>query len=395
MKKAQEIKKDFYWVGAIDWNLRDFHGYSTEKGSTYNSFLLMDEKVTLFDTVKAPFSNELLERISDIVDPSKIDYIVINHVEMDHSGSLPLVIDKIKPEKIFCSAKGKKAIENHFDLKNLPIHVVKSGDTINVGKKNIEFLETPMLHWPDSMFTYIKEDKILISSDAFGQHFATSKRFDDEVDLTELTFQAAKYYANILLPYSPLIVKLLKAVTDMGLEIDMIAPDHGLIWRKNISKIIDLYSKWGSGSNIKKKAVLFYDTMWNSTQMLMREVSEGLISKGIETIFMKLGDTDRSDVMTEILDAKAIVVGSATLNNEMLPRVADMLTYMKGLKTSGRIGFAVNSYGWNKKVLEKLNEEMKASKVDLISEGISVNYRPTKEDLNLAFKMGQDLAKNL
>lgn len=394
MNKAYQIKKDIYWVGAIDWNLRDFHGYSTEKGSTYNSYLLLDEKTTLFDTVKASFSDEMFERISNVVDPAKIKYIVVDHVEMDHSGSLPDAIDRIKPEKIICSAKGKDAMLAHFHRPDWPYHVVKTGDVVSLGKRSIKFIETPMLHWPDSMLSYIPEEKLLISNDVFGQHWATSKRFDVDVDHAELMYQSAKYYANIIMPYSPLVQKLLKAVTDMKLEIDMIAPDHGLIWTQKIADIIKAYSDWSS-PKLEKKAVIFYDTMWKSTEKMCLSVAEGLISKGVDTKVMKLGESHRSDIMTEILNAKAIIVGSATINNEMLPRVCDMLCYMKGLKPVERVGAAVGSYGWNPGVLKKLNTELEASGIKVVDDGIGVKYVPTHEDLEKCFSLGIKISEVL
>ena len=204
-----ELAKGIYWVGAIDWDVRDFHGYSTYKGTTYNSFLIVDKKVTLFDTVKRSHMDELLRNIRAIIDPAKIDYLVVNHVEMDHSGCLPEMMDIIKPEKLFCSPMGQKAIVDHFHREDWPYEVVKTGTEVSLGKRTIQFLETRMLHWPDSMFSYIKEDGILFSSDAFGQHYATSERFDDEVDLSEVMHESAKYYANILYLYAPLIKKLL------------------------------------------------------------------------------------------------------------------------------------------------------------------------------------------
>jgi len=394
VNKAYQIKKDIYWVGAIDWNLRDFHGYSTEKGSTYNSYLLLDEKTTLFDTVKASFSDEMFERISNVVDPAKIKYIVVDHVEMDHSGSLPDAIDRIKPEKIICSAKGKDAMLAHFHRPDWPYHVVKTGDVVSLGKRSIKFIETPMLHWPDSMLSYIPEEKLLISNDVFGQHWATSKRFDVDVDHAELMYQSAKYYANIIMPYSPLVQKLLKAVTDMKLEIDMIAPDHGLIWTQKIADIIKAYSDWSS-PKLEKKAVIFYDTMWKSTEKMCLSVAEGLISKGVDTKVMKLGESHRSDIMTEILNAKAIIVGSATINNEMLPRVCDMLCYMKGLKPVERVGAAVGSYGWNPGVLKKLNTELEASGIKVVDDGIGVKYVPTHEDLEKCFSLGIKISEVL
>lgn len=394
MNKARQIKKDIYWVGAIDWNLRDFHGYSTEKGSTYNAYLLLDEKITLFDTVKAPFCDEMFDRISNIVDPSKIKYIVVNHVEMDHTGSLPVAIERIKPEKIICSAKGKEALLAHFHRPDWPYHVAKTGDVVNLGKRNINFVETPMLHWPDSMLSYIPEEKLLISNDIFGQHWATSERFDVEVDHSELMHQAAKYYANIIMPYSPLVQKLLKTVADMKLDIDMIAPDHGLIWTQKLGDIIKAYFEW-STPKLEKKAVIFYDTMWKSTEKMCAQVAEGLISKGVDVKVMKLDESHRSDIITEILTAKAVVVGSSTINNEMLPRVCDMLCYMKGLKPTGRIGAAVGSYGWGQVVVKKLNTELEAAGIKVIDDGINIKYVPTSEDLEKCFKLGTKIAEGL
>ncbi|HEC30973.1 MAG TPA: FprA family A-type flavoprotein, partial [Deltaproteobacteria bacterium] len=318
-----EIKKDIYWVGAIDWDIRDFHGYSTYKGSTYNSYLILDEKVTLFDTVKKYLKSDLMHNIRKVIDPAKIDYVVINHVEMDHTGCLPEVLDIIKPEKVFCSTMGKKNLLDHFHREDWPYEVVKSGDSISLGKRAVQFLETRMLHWPDSMFSYIPEEKLLISSDAFGQHWATSERFDDEVNFSELIQHSAKYYANILLLYSPLVQKLLASVKDMGIEIDMIAPDHGLIWRKNVGAILDAYDRW-SKHEAKRKAIVVYDTMWHSTEMMAKAIVDGLISEGISTQLIDLKVTHRSDVVTEALDAKALVFGSSTLNNGILPAMADV-----------------------------------------------------------------------
>ncbi len=394
MYKSYKVADNFYWVGAIDWNLRDFHGYTTEKGSSYNAFLLMDEKTTLFDTVKSHFAEEMLERIKDIIEPSKIDYIVVNHVEMDHSGALAKVVDIIKPEKIICSLKGKEAMISHFKRTDWPYHVVKTGDKITLGKNSITFIETPMLHWPDSMFSYINEQKILVSSDAFGQHWGTSERFDDEVEFGELMFQAGKYFGNILMPYSNLIQKLLKDVTALGIKIDLIAPDHGLMWRKNIPAIIKAYDDW-SKPTLKNKAVVVFDTMWKSTELMAGQVAEGLMSKGVTVKLMKLGENDRSDVMTEILDSKIVVLGSSTLNNEMLPRVADMSTYMKGLRPVNRIGACINSYGWNPNVIKKMNAELEAGGIKVADDGIAVKYVPEKTDLEKCFELGVKLSKSV
>jgi flavorubredoxin len=252
-----ELAPGVYSVGAIDWDVRDFHGYSTYRGTTYNAFLIIDEKITLVDTVKRTHLDQLLRNIKKIVDPEKIDYLIVNHVEMDHSGSLPEVMALVKPEKLFCSPMGQKAIIEHFHRPDWPYEVVKSGMEVSLGKRTIHFLETRMLHWPDSMFSYLKEDGILFSSDAFGQHFASSERFDDQVDLSVVMQESAKYYANILYPYSPLIRKLLAAVAEMNLDIRMIAPDHGVVWRSQQNKILEAYATWSSNAAAKRS--------WSST----------------------------------------------------------------------------------------------------------------------------------
>ncbi|MBU0485233.1 MAG: flavodoxin domain-containing protein [Proteobacteria bacterium] len=390
---AIEIKENVYWVGAIDWDIRDFHGYSTKKGTTYNAYLVKDEKIALFDTVKKENYSELLHNIHQVTDPAKIDYIIVNHVEMDHSGSLPKIIDLCKPEKIFCSKMGKKALLEHFHREDWPLVEVNSGDSISLGKKTVNFLETRMLHWPDSMFSYIPEDKLLISSDAFGQHWATSERFNDEVYEPELMSHAAKYYANILLIFSPIVQKLLASVQEMGLEIDMIAPDHGLIWRKSPEKIIAAYDGW-SRQETRDKAVIVFDTMWKSTEKMANAICQGLISEGISVIMMNTHVNHRSDVISEILDAKAIILGSPTLNNGILPMMADIVTYMKGLRPRGRIGAAFGSYGWSGEAVKHLNAALEEMKIELVDEeGIRVRNVPDHDALKLCVELGKKIGK--
>ena len=389
-----EVKKGIYCVGAVDWNIREFHGYSTMKGSTYNAYLVMDEKITLFDTVKKPFVNDLICNISRIVDPKKIDYLVVNHVEMDHSGAAPEIIDLIQPEKVICSAMGKKTLIEHFHREDWPFEVVETGKTISLGSRTVQFIETRMLHWPDSMFSYLKEDRLLISSDAFGQHWATSQRFDDEVDMEELLYHAAKYYANILLLYSPLVQKLLANVQKMGLEIDMIAPDHGLIWRSHPGKIIEAYDTW-SRQQAKDKAVIVYDTMWHATEQMANAIADGLAQEGIEVKLFDLKLNHRSDVITEILDAKAVIVGSSTLNNGMLPLVADMLCYMKGLRPADKIGFAFGSYGWSGEAVKLITEMLEEMKIKVVDDGIRVKFTPTHDDFKKCAELGRKVGQEI
>lgn len=392
MRTLVEVKKGINWVGAVDWTVRDFHGYSTYKGTTYNSFLILDDKVTLFDTVKKPFKNDLLHNIYKVIDPSKIDYLVVNHVEPDHSGCIPEMVDIIKPEKIFCSPRGKKALLDHYHREDWPYEVVGTGQELALGKRTVQFIETRMLHWPDSMLSYVKEDALLISSDAFGQHWATSERFNDEVDSSELMAHARKYYANILLPYSQLVQKLIADVGKMDLKIDMIAPDHGLIWRENPMQIVEAYDRW-SRQTAKPKALVIYDTMWHSTETMAKAIADGLIENGVSTLLMDLSAEHRSDVITQMLDAKAVIMGSATLNNGILPRVADMLCYMKGLKPTGKIGAAFGSYGWSGEAVGLIAKSLEEMKIRLIGEGIKLQYVPTHEGLKKCVELGREVAK--
>ncbi|MFT5698832.1 MAG: flavorubredoxin [Desulforhopalus sp.] len=387
-----ELAKGVHWVGAVDWDIRDFHGYSTYKGTTYNAFLVVDEKVTLFDTVKRSHMGELLRNIRAIIDPEKIDYIVVNHVEMDHSGSLPDLIDLIKPEKIFCSPMGKKAILEHFHQDDWPFEVVKSGTEVSLGKRTVQFIETRMLHWPDSMFSYLKEDGILFSSDAFGQHFASSERFDDEVDLSVVMKESAKYYANILYLFAPLIKKLLNSVAEMNLDIKMIAPDHGVIWRTHQDKILAAYDKW-SRNESNKKALVIYDSMWHSTEEMAHAVSAGLIEAGVSTNMVNLQVHHRSDVMTQVLGAKAIVLGSSTLNNGLLPRMAGFLMYMRGLKPTNKLGASFGSFGWSGEAVSLMNTALEDMKIDVIEDGLKIKYVPDEEKLDECREMGRRIGK--
>jgi len=389
--KTIELAENVYWVGAVDWITRDFHGYSIN-GTTYNAYLIIDEKITLIDTVKKPYKNELMHRIHNIIDPKKIDYLVVNHVEMDHSGALPEMIEAINPEKVICSKMGHKALLQHFHRPDWPYHVVTPGEELSLGKRTLNFLETRMLHWPDSMFTYLKEDQILFTSDAFGEHLATSERFDDEVNQDVLMHEAAKYYANILTLYSPLVKKLLAQVAEMQLPIKMLAPDHGVIWRSNPGKIIEAYSRWcvhqGNG-----KALVIYDTMWDSTKMMAKAIAEGLHEQGVEYKLLDLQVNHRSDVMTDVLESSAIVLGSSTLNNGMLPRMADFLMYMRGLRPTNKVGASFGSYGWSGEAVKMMNEVLKDMNIILCHKGLKVQYVPEHAQLGECVELGRTVGK--
>ena len=385
--KPVKILEGIYCLPAIDWNIRDFHGYATEQGSTYNAYLIMDEKITLIDTVKKEFADDLLDGISQIVEPKKIDYVISNHTEMDHSGGLPRVMHKIGENKpVYCSKMGHKNLLRHFSS-SLNYQPVENGGELKVGKRTLAFLETKMLHWPDSMVTYAKDDKILFSSDAFGQHYAGLERFDDQIGETIMPY-ARKYFANILLPYSDLILKLIEKITALGLVIDTICPDHGIIWRKDPGKIINAYVEW-STQKPKRKALVIYDTMWQSTRKMAETIVEGLGEEGVDTKSMHLRAFHRSDIITEILDAGAILIGSPTINNGLYPTMSDFLTYLKGLRPKNKIATAFGSYGWSGEAVKLIIKELEAMNLKIVDPGLKVNYVPDAEDLKSCFKFGK------
>jgi flavorubredoxin len=302
------------------------------------------------------------------------------------------MVEIIKPEKIFCSPRGKKALVEHYHKEDWPYEVVETGREISLGKRTVQFIETRMIHWPDSMFSYVKEDALLISSDAFGQHWATSERFNDEVDSSELMKHCAKYFANILLPYTPLIEKLIAKVKEMGLKIETICPDHGLIWRENPLRIVDAYDRW-SKQIPGQKALIIYDTMWHSTETMAKAIGDGLVENGISTRLMNMAVNHRSDVVTEVLDAGALIFGSSTLNNQILPRMADMLCYLKGLRPANKIGAAFGSYGWSGEAVKLINAELQSMKIKVVHPGVRLQYVPDHAGLRECVELGRSVAE--
>lgn len=372
------IKDGIYWVGVTDWDLRNFHGYLTQQGSSYNSFLIIDEKITLIDNVKPYFFKEQLEKISAIIDPAKIDYIIQNHIEMDHSGSLPKIMKLCPNAEIIASPKGVEGLKLHF-RGEWKFITVRSGDVIKLGKRSIHFVQTPMVHWPDNMVSYCPEEKILFSNDAFGQHLASSERFDDEFPFSIMLREAEKYYANIVLPYCKQVEKALAVVEE--LDIEMICPSHGLIWRSKIPEILRNYKKW-SINEMDKKALIIFDTMWKSTEMIAHTIKEVFEEKGYKTKICNLQFNHISDVMTEILTAKYICVGSPTLNSSILPTVAAFLAYLKGLAPKGRFGLAFGSYGWGGQSIRMVETELQNCGFETL-ESIKVKYIPDREILKI------------
>jgi flavorubredoxin len=390
---AIKVTDNVYWVGAIDWTIRDFHGYTTPQGSTYNAYLVMADDITLIDTVKAPFKDEMLSRIKSVVEPSKIKYIISNHSEMDHSGCLPEVIDLIKPQKVFASAVGVKTLKELFHDQH-EIIPVKDGEKLSLGNMELTFMETRMIHWPDSMFTYLAADELLFSQDAFGMHLATLERFADEIPAATLEYEGATYYANIVLPYSTIVLKALEKVAASGLKIKIIAPDHGPIWRKDLGFILDLYKKWAS-QKPTAKAVIVYATMWHSTEKMARAISEALAQAGVKVKLLSMNETHRSEVVYEVLDAGALIVGSPTLNNNILPQMADVMTYLKGLKPANKIGAAFGSYGWSGESVKHLEAMLKEMKVEIAAEAVSVKNVPDNGVLEKCHELGKTIAAEL
>lgn len=390
MKKV-EIKPGVYWVGGIDWDIRNFHGYSTDRGTTYNAYLIKDKRITLVDTVKHYLFEEMLNRIKEIIPPSEIDYIVSNHVEMDHSGSLPKILEKIPNAKVITSTRGEKGLRQHYK-ENWNYKVVESGETLDIGKRKLHFIHIPMVHWPDSMVTYSPEDKLLLPNDAFGQHIASSERFDDQIDWGILHEEAAKYYSNIVMPYGGQVQKALKALGD--LNFDMIAPSHGIIWRKNIQDIIKKYDKWSQNIS-DSKALIVYDSMWGSTEKIAYKLKEALEEVDIPVTIRNLKTNHISDIITDLLESKLILLGSPTLNNGMMPNMGKFLTYLKGLRPKNRIGFAFGSYGWGGQAVGEIEEVLKNLSWDLPLDNINLQYIPDKDEMEDVKKTAKKLGKHL
>lgn len=374
--KAIKLKENIYWVGAVDWKLRNFHGYLTQRGSTYNAYLVIDEKVTLIDTTKSYLVDEMMERISSVIDPSKIDYVVSNHVEMDHSGGLPRIMDIVPDATIITSPKGEEGLKKHYK-KDWNFKAVKTSESVSLGERSLEFILTPMVHWPDNMLTYMPEEKLLFSNDSMGQHLASNERFDDEYPLEVIMEEAKKYYANIVLPFNKQVQKEL--ATASKLDIEMIAPSHGIIWRKYVTEIVDQYVKWSS-NRTDKKAVIVYDTMWNSTEKMACAIKEAFEEKNYHLRLYRLQDTHISDIMTDIIDADYICVGSPTLNNNILPTTAAFLTYLKGLSPKSRKAIAFGSYGWSGQSIDQVATYLEESGFE-VKEKFRYQYIPTEDDL--------------
>ncbi len=392
---AIKILPDIYSVGVVDWKIRNFHGhtYTTKRGSTYNAYLIIDEKVALIDTVLGGFSQELINNIQEIIPLEKIDYIIANHVETDHSGALPYLMPLCPKAKIFGTAKCKEGLYRHY-YKNWDFEIVKTSDALKLGRRTLNFIEAPMIHWPDSMFTYCPEDSLLMPNDAFGQHFATNERFNDQVDQAALMEEAESYYANILWPLGSVILRKLQEIQKSNLSIKMIAPSHGVIWRQDPAKIIEAYLSWATG-NTKDKVVIVYETMWGATDKMAKKIAQGLVSQGLEVKLYDIAQSDRTEVITQMLTAKGFLFGSSTHDNDMLPNIAAFLEIVKGLKPKGRRVSFFGSFGWAGGAVSEMQEMLKDSGADFILPGLAFKYVPDQVELESCFEFGNKFARLL
>jgi len=383
-----ELLPNIFHVGFVDWEVRNFHGYSTHRGSSYNSYLVKGEKTVLIDTVKEPYYEYYLKNIKDVCDPSEIDYLIVNHVEPDHSGSFPYILEQLPNAEVIASKRGVENLKKHYHGKLNEevfnkIRAVEEGDTLDIGDgKKFTFVPIPMIHWPDSMVSFMSDDNgknVLFSNDAFGQHFATSRIWDDENDLSVIMQEAEKYYANILLHLSNLIAKAIPKVA--GLPIDIICPSHGICWRTHIPKILEKYTQWSSGEINEKQVLIVYDSMWGSTEKIAKALYKEIEHRGIPVKRFKLTQTDYSDIITEAMKSRAILAGSPTLNNGLYPTVAEYLSYQKGLKPMNKIGMAFGSYGWGGGAVREIESELEKTKIKVLEKNIRVQFVPKHEEL--------------
>lgn len=394
--QAVKVSEHVWWVGAIDWELTDFHGYATDRGSTYNAFLVIGEKIALIDTVKADKYPEMMARIQSVIDPEEINYIVSNHSEMDHSGALVETINRVKPEQVFASKAGVKALAAHMKL---PVEVfpVSDGNTLELGNLTLSFMDSKLAHWPDSMMTWCEDDKILFSNDIFGMHLASGERFCKDIDPWILNYEAAKYYANIFWPLSAKVNGAVQKVDEFLDKIEVLAPDHGPLWMGDgVKDILARYRSWVAG-NTEERAIVVYDTMWSSTATLAHCIADSILAEGVPCKVMPLARTHRSDVSTELLEASTIIIGTPNLNGNILPRLADVLMYLKGLKPGNHVrkGAFFGSYGWSPTIKKQLGEWFETMKIEPITDGFLVNYVPNDETLMECRVFGKKIADNL
>lgn len=392
-----KISDKVTWVGKIDWELKSFHGdeLSTYRGSSYNSYLIKDEKNVLIDTVWKPFDEEFVENLKKEIDLKDIDYIIAQHGEIDHSGALPLLMKEIPDTPIYCTGNGIKSLKGHYH-QDWNFVEVKTGDTLNIGESTLTFVEARMLHWPDSMMTYMDSEKILFSNDAFGQHYATDQMFNDKVDQCELWEEAIKYYANILTPFSPLVTNKIKEILGFELPLELIATSHGILWRDNPAQIVEKYLEWAD-SYQENQITIIYDTMWNGTKRMAESISEGIknIDKEATVKMYNAAHTDKNDMITQIFKSKAILVGSSTVNKGIMHATGGLLDMVRGLGFKNKKAAAFGAYGWSGESVAILEDKLNDAKFEIVQEGIKALWMPDQDAKEACVEFGENFAKKL
>ena len=394
---SKRISDKVTWVGKIDWELKYFHGneYSTRKGSSYNSYLIRDQKTVLIDTVWQPFDKEFVSRLRQVVDLDRIDYIVMNHNEIDHSGALPELMREIPDTPIYCTANGAKIIKSHYH-EDWNFVIVKTGDTLNIGENTLTFVEAPMLHWPDTMFTYLSGENILFSNDAFGQHYATESLYNDTADQGELYAEATKYYANILTPFSKLVIKKIEEVLSFQIPVDLICPSHGVIWKQQPTQIVEKYLEWANDYQ-ENQITIIYDTMWNSTRKMAEAIARGIESADpiVKIKLMNASKEDKNDVITEVFKSKFILMGAPTVNNGYLFSLGGLLEMMKGLKFKNKKAATFGSYGWSGEAVKLLSDHLKEAGFTIVNDGLRKLWIPDENGLMDCSLYGAQLVSQL
>lgn len=393
-----QLKDEIWWVGAVDWDSRDFHGYDTPRGTSYNAYLILDEKVALVDGCREGFGQEMLARVQGCCGSRPIDYMIINHVEPDHSGAIPLLVDRLAPGGIYCSKRAVEALSLYYGarvVESWDLQVVGTGDEISLGRNTLQFIEAPMLHWPDSMFTYVKGANALLPNDAFGQHLASSKRFADELDMSVVMDEASKYYANILMPFGGQIQKMLAKIQELGLQIEAIGSSHGVCWRRpeDVARIVQAYAEWSS-NQAPERVVLIYDTMWHSTEKMTMAIADGVAQEDVECRVLKLSSSARAEVARQVLESRAFMVGTPTLNNQMYPTVGAFLTYIKGLRPKDRLAVAYGSCGWAGGGVKQVDAELRSLGLEVL-DPVEVKYMPGVDELASCVELGRQVARKI
>ncbi|HBT63890.1 MAG TPA: MBL fold hydrolase [Ruminococcaceae bacterium] len=395
---GKKITDKVTWVGKVDWELRKFHGdeYSTHRGSSYNAYLIRDKKTVLIDTVWLPYDKEFVSKLKEEIDLKQIDYIIANHGEVDHSGSLSELLREIPGTPVYCTANAVKSIKGQYHHEDWNFITVKTGDKLELGETTLTFIEAPMLHWPDTMFTYMSGENILFSNDGFGQHFASETLYNDSVDPSELEYESIKYYANILTPFSAMVTRKIKEIQGFNLPIDIICPSHGIIWKDNPMQIVEKYLKWADHYQ-ENQITIVYDTMWNATRRMAETIAEGILSAdpNVTVKLYSASKTDKTDIITEIFRSKAIIMGSPTVNGGYLYAIAGILELMRGMTFKQKKAAAFGSYGWSGEAVKMMNQELEKSGFEVVDAGARSTWHPDDNELDRLKEYGRELASKL